>query len=183
MQNEVLRTLSNRRSHRAYKAEQLSAEQLETLMTAAISSPSANNHQPWHFSVVQDQALLNLINRESHKTALTLPESSRSPRFASQDFHVFYHAPTVIFISSNEKKLLDCGIAVISIALAAESIGLGSVILGLPGLAFQGGAKSELERVLHFPEGYSFSIAIAVGFPDDEKGPPVRDQQKVSIIR
>jgi nitroreductase len=183
MQNDVIRTLSKRRSHRAYKAEQLTSQQLEILMTAAISSPSANNHQPWHFSAVQDQALLNLINQEAHKTALTLPEASRSPRFANQDFHVFYHAPTVIFISSNEKKELDCGIAVISIALAAESIGLGSVILGLPGLAFQGSAKPELERALQFPKGYSFSIAIAVGYPDDEKEPPVRDQRKVSIVR
>ena len=182
--NQVLQILDTRRSHRAYQQKPLSREQLDALTMAGISSPSANNLQPWHFSVVQDQELLNRINREACKQVSLLPESSRNPRFSDPDFHIFYHAPAVIFISTTPepRKLLDCGIAVQSIAMAAESLGLGSVILGLPLFAFAGGMKKEFEKALRFPAGHSFAIAIAVGYATDTKQPPARDRSKISYI-
>jgi len=182
--NKVLHLLDTRRSHRAYQPKPLTREQLDALAMAGISSPSANNLQPWHFSVVQDQDLLNRINREACNQVNLLPEAARNRRFQDPDFHIFYHAPAVIFISTTQehRKLLDCGIAVQSIAIAAESLGLGSVILGLPLFAFAGGLKAEFEQALHFPEGHSFAIAIAVGHPADTKEAPVRDRNKISYI-
>ena len=41
--NEVIQTMLERRSVRAYKAEQLSDEQLDTLLRCAISAPSARS--------------------------------------------------------------------------------------------------------------------------------------------
>lgn len=184
MDNKVLHILDTRRSHRAYKEQALTREQLDALVYAGISSPSANNHQPWHFTVVQDQDLLDRINQEACNYVNTLPEASRNPRFADPDFHIFYHAPAVIFISTNDqpRKLLDCGIAVQSIAIAAEALGLGSVILGLPMFAFSGEKKQAFEQALHFPDGHVFAIAIAVGYPKDTKEPPIRDLNKVSFV-
>lgn len=184
MDNKVLHILDTRRSHRAYRQQTLSREQLDALVYAGLSSPSANNHQPWHFSVVQNQELLNRINQEACKNVNKLPEASRNPRFADPDFHIFYHAPAVIFISATDqhRKLLDCGIAVQSIAIAAMSLGLGSVILGLPMFAFSGERRQEFELALQFPEGHGFAIAIAVGYPADTKEAPIRDLNKVSFI-
>lgn len=184
MDNKVLHILDSRRSHRAYTQQALSREELDALVYAGISSPSANNHQPWHFSVVQDQHLLDAIHQEACKNVSLLPEAARSARFADPDFHIFYHAPAVIFISAPEqpRKLLDCGIAVQSIAIAAQSLGLGSVILGLPLFAFSGNLKETFENALQFPEGHCFAIAIAVGHPMDTKEPPHRDLGKVSFI-
>ena len=59
---------------------------------------------------------------------------------------IFFAAPTVIFISGEKGwkwSKLDAGIAVQTIALAAHSLGLGSVILGLPKFAFAG-SKSRI---------------------------------------
>lgn len=186
MENEVLHVISKRRSHRAYAPDQLTQAQLETVLDAALCSPSAVNRQPWHFSVVQDQGLLNKINEEARKVALTRDESLRNRRYADPNFQIFYHAPTVIFLSASPDSSyapIDCGIAVENIALAAESLGLGSVILGLPRDAFSGDKREELEKALQFPEGYGFVIAIALGTATDDKPAHEKDRAKISFIR
>lgn len=186
MQRDTIQLIQSRRSHRKYTARQLSQEQLDILLDAALASPSAVNRQPWHFSVVQDQALLNRLHQEAAENALARDKAQRSPRYGDPDFHIFYHAPTVIFLSAPRdlpSAPLDCGIAVYGIALAAESLGLGSVILGMPRDAFAGGAREELEKALAFPDGYGFIIAIALGQPDDDKAPHDKHPEKISIIR
>ena len=62
MTNETLSVIASRRSHRAYQRVQITPEQLDALLTAAKESPSAMNRQPWHFTVVQNETLLNEIN-------------------------------------------------------------------------------------------------------------------------
>jgi nitroreductase len=85
---------------------------------------------------------------------------------------IFYGAPTVIFIScdsSSKWGRLDSGIAAQTIALAAHSLGLGSVILGLPDAAFTGTREEYFNKLLKFPEGYKFAVAIAIGIPTATK--------------
>lgn len=185
MSNPTLDIIMNRRSHRKYKPEQLTQQQLQALIDAALQSPSAVNRQPWHFSVVQDPVLAKRISDASHKVAAGLPEGKRSPRFNDPAFHVFYHAPTVFMISSPKEggSPLDCGIAAQSIVLAAESMGLGCVMVALSGLAFQGEEADALRRDLQFPEGYDQVIAVAVGHADDTKPAHDMDRSKVSILR
>jgi nitroreductase len=186
MENETLRHIQERRTHRAYHRDQLSEEQLNTLLDAALASPSANNRQPWHFSVVQNQELLNKVHKAASDTALSIAKADRSPRFDNADFQVFYHAPTVIFLSCPADlpiALTDCGIAVQNIALAAQSMGLGSAILALPKMAFSGGRKEELERELQFPQGHTFAVAIAVGHSSDDKPPHDKHPEKITLIR
>ena len=49
---DVLQAISNRRSHRVYRKEQLPEETLSAILRAGLEAPSATNRQPWHFSVV-----------------------------------------------------------------------------------------------------------------------------------
>lgn len=181
--NSVQQAILDRRSIRAYQETQLSKEQLQALVDAALAAPSANDMQPWHFSVVQDQPLLQRVHDAMREHALTLPDIS--PRFADESFHVFYHAPTVIFLSAADpaKASLDCGIAVQNIALAAQGLGLGSVILGLPRMAFLGGQAAALRKELGFPEGFDFSIAVSVGTPATDKPAHPIHAEKVNYVR
>lgn len=172
MSNAVLNTISARRSHRAYESTPLTKEQTDILVKACLESPSAVNKQPWHVSVVTNQQLLDEMNEEIRAQVMQRSENARSPRFADSAFHVFYHAPTVIFLSADPTwrySALDCGIAVQNIALAAESIGLGTVILGMPRDAFAGEKREQFEKTLGFLPGEVFQIAIAVGVPADTK--------------
>ena len=60
-------------------------------------------------------------------------------------------------------------------ALAAHSIGLGSVILGMPRAVFEADGEAWKPR-LGCPEGYEFCVAIAFGVPAGTKeAHPVRE--------
>lgn len=181
--NQVLDTIQKRRSHRKYKAQPLSKEQIDTLITAALASPSALNRQSWHFSVVQQQQLLGRIHDAAK--AVALQREKRSARYDDEQYHIFYHAPCVIFLSADTSSpyaQIDCGIAVQNLALAAESMGLGSVILAMPKDAFAGNEHKALEEALGFPNGYTFVIAIAIGIPLDDKSAHEIKDGKVSYI-
>ena len=108
-----------------------------------------------------------------------------SPRFSDPNFQIFYYAPTVVFIFGEKDftwTQVDCGIAVENIALAAEGLGIGSVILGLPKPAFTGDRADELRKRLQCPEGYDFVIAIALGYRTDMKESHDLREQKISRI-
>ena len=178
---DVLKAISDRRSHRAYQETQLPEETLAAILRAGLEAPSARNHQPWHFSVVQDKNLIQQI----HDEAAEVMGKGGSPRFADPDFQIFYHAPTVIFLFGEKDfawSQVDCGIAVENMALAAEGLGIGSVILGLPKPAFMGEKADELRARLECPEGYDFVIALALGYATDTKDPHDLREEKISRI-
>ena len=178
---DVLKAISGRRSHRAYQAEQLSEEVLSAILKAGLEAPSARNQQPWHFSVVQNAKLIQAI----HDEAAAVMGKGGSPRFTDPDFQIFYHAPTVIFLFGEKAfpwTQVDCGIAVENMALAAEGLGIGSVILGLPKPAFMGDKADELRARLGCPEGYDFVVALALGYANDEKAPHDLREEKISRI-
>ena len=84
-----------------------------------------------------------------HDEAAKVMGKDGSPRFSDPDFQIFYYAPTVVFIFGEKDfpwTQVDCGIAVENIALAAEGLGIGSVILGLPKPAFTGDRADELRK-------------------------------------
>ena len=178
---DILQAIANRRSHRVYKEEQLPEEVLSSILRAGLEAPSATNRQPWHFSVVQDAALL----QEVHDEAAKVMGKGGSPRFSDPDFQMFYHAPTVVFLFGEKSFFwtpVDCGIAVENMALAAEGLGVGSVILGLPMPAFKGDQADRLRTKLQCPEGYDFVIAIALGYASDTKDPHGLREEKISRI-
>ncbi len=185
MNNPVLQAIDQRRSIRAYTDEQVSGEHLDLLLSAAVSSPSARNSQPWHFTVVNKPELIAKINRAAVEQLKKAADEAALVRFSQPGYTVFHGAPTVIFISADSQgrfAIVDCGIAVQTIALAAHSLGLGTVILGMPRAAFEGPEKEALEKELGFPAGSSFQIAIAVGHPAAGKDKHPVEDGKITII-
>lgn len=126
-----------------------------------------------------------MIQKFDNDEAAKVMGKDGSPRFSDPDFQIFYYAPTVVFIFGEKDfpwTQVDCGIAVENIALAAEGLGIGSVILGLPKPAFTGDRADELRKRLQCPEGYDFVIAIALGYSIDMKEPHDLREQKISRI-
>ena len=178
---DVLQAISQRRSHRAYKKDQLPEEALSKILRAGLESPSARNRQPWHFSVVQDPGLIQRVHDEA---ANVMGKEGKLP-FSGPDFQIFYHAPTVIFLFGEKDfpwTQVDCGIAVENMALAAEGLGVGSVILGWPKPAFRGERADALRERLACPEGYDFVIALALGYAVDTKEPHDLREENISRI-
>jgi nitroreductase len=78
---------------------------------------------------------------------------------------------------------VDAGIAVQNMVLAAESLGLGTLIIGCVYDALHGEKKDYFSKALQIPEGYSFQIAMAVGHKTDDKTPHDYDlEQQVTVL-
>ena len=72
--------IAGRRSTREYKAEGVDEQTIRRLIDAAVLAPSAVNQQPWTFTVVRDQDVLDRLSRAAKSHMLsTMPTGSQSP--------------------------------------------------------------------------------------------------------
>ena len=178
--NPTQKSILERRSTRGFSAEPLNEEEREMLVEAALASPSALNLQDWHFSFVYDQVLLRKFSAEYREILMKEKGTAENSKY-----DIFYGAQLVVFISIPEEPLsslasIDVGIAVENLAISAQGMGLGSVIIGRPKQVFD--IHPEWECRFDFPQGNHFMIGIAIGHPIVTKGPhPIKDG-KVSII-
>jgi nitroreductase len=134
----VEEAISGRRSVREYAGEAVDEATLRRLISAAVKAPNAVNDQPWAFTVVRDQALLDRISRDAKAHMLeTMPPGDRSDRFRARlsdpDFQIFYHAPALVVISAVAAGpwiVEDCALAAENLMLAAFSEHLGTCWIG-----------------------------------------------------
>ena len=97
--------ITGRRSVREYTSRAVDEPTIHRLLDAAVHAPSAVNQQPWTFTVVRDQSVLDRISRgaKAHMLA-TMTESPHEDHFRSllsdPAFHIFYHAPVLVLISA-----------------------------------------------------------------------------------
>ena len=183
--NQVLDTIMQRRSIRAYKPDQISEDQLEAFIKTALISPTASNRQRFHFTVIQDREIINEIEEDVIREIAKTSATELLERIKSRKGKVIYDAPTLIILSAEPSSYsgIDAGIAVQSLALAAKSMGLDSVILGMLAYAFKGERAEEWKKRLQFPEGYDFTIGIAIGYGDMPGNEREINREKLSIIR
>lgn len=161
---EVLKAMETRSSTRGYTAEKLTDEELDILLKAGLQAPTAANRQEIHITVVDgENPILAEIEREMLAGRDVKPSNS------------FYYGAPVLLVLSGDKNFpwspVDAGIAVENIALAAEGLGLGSVIIGCIKGAMTGEKRNNFESALKFPEGYEYQVAIAVGHKATGKEP------------
>lgn len=168
---DVLKAIETRSSTRGYTADKLSKDQLDTLLRAGLQAPTAANKQEIHITVLDgSDPLLAEIEAEKNNALDKAPA-----------VNFYYNAPTVMILSGDESfgwTPVDAGIAVENIALAAEGLGLGSLIIGCIKGALLGARKAEFARKLKLPKGYAYQIAIAVGCKGTSKEPHTYDMAK-----
>ena len=174
---DVKETLKKRSSARAYTKEALTTEELNQILEAGLQAPTATNRQELHFSVVSgDNPVLEELDEEKR----TLRGQEKLPN------NFYYQAPTLIMISGEEEfgwSSVDAGIAVQSMALMAESLGLGNLIIGCIKDAMTGEKRAYFEKAFAIPAGNVFQIAFAVGHKSDNKIPHEYDKDKqVTIV-
>jgi len=163
---EFFDTLNGRSSIRGYEAQPLTDEQIDLLVEAGLKAPTARNQQEIHIAVLKTG---NPVAKEIQKELnpnVTIP--------------FYYDAPVLFFLSGRSDfkwSALDAGIAVENMHLAAQAMGLGSVILGCIDNILLGERKAYYDEKLKTPEGYSFEIALAVGYPSLDKKPHNIDKE------
>ena len=65
-----------RRSIRKYTEEPLSAEDVKTILEAALLSPAGKSKNPWHFIVVEDKEVLEQLSHVNKHGATPLKNAS-----------------------------------------------------------------------------------------------------------
>ena len=158
---ELKEALLKRRSVRKFTDEKVSDEQIDELLHAAMSGPSACNKTPWEFYVIRNSEKLSAVKK-----------SSLFARFNSQ---------LVIVVAGNTSRALpapiteywiqDCSAAVENILLRATDLGLGAVWCG----AYpQKRVEDNLGGVLELPADHIPLAIVHVGYPAEIPEP--RDQ-------
>ncbi len=185
--NEVLKVISKRFSCRSFTDEPVSQKHLEAIAKAGVESPSAVNRQPWRIVVVSNQELIDEID-SSIMEELKKTDQDRYNTMFARGGKIFYGARAVIFIptkidETNVYTDIDLGIVAENIALAATSLGLGSLICGYARYAFQGEKGKEFAQKLGFPPGYQLNLAVALGHKTHEGQPHEPDMSKISYIK
>lgn len=182
-ENLILQALYERRSIRKYEDRDLSKEQIDALVQAALLSPSSRNQQPWKLSVVTNKELISEFEQEIIRYFIDYGEKWVIEHNKSRDNKIFYDAPAVFVISMKEGSGIDVGIMAQSIAIAAKGLGLDSVILGFPRVVFGEQYANKWPNALEFPEGYIYGIAVAVGYGAEGGRDREPDYSKVSYMK
>jgi len=169
--NEILEAIKKRSSTRGYTEEKLTEEELGAIIQAGLQGPTAANRQEIHFTVLAgDHPVLQEIEEEKN----------RLRGLTAVQHNFYYEAPVVIVLSGDSTykwSALDAGIAVENMALAAQSLGLGNLIIGCIYDALRGEKREYYSRLLHFPESFEYEIAIAIGHKAVVKEPHTYDAQ------
>jgi nitroreductase len=165
---EALDAIFNRRSIRQYTSEQIADEQIEILLKAGMYAPSAVNKQPWEFIVFRNQDTMRRIV-EVHPNASMLLKAN-----------------TAILICWDEQRQhdigygpVDCAAATQNILLAAHSMGLGAVWVGIYPRQPRMEAIKSIFRLPDHIRGFSI---VALGHPAEKRSKPERfDKQKIHL--
>ena len=131
----------NHYAARNFVAGAIPKADLDIILQAGIRAPSANNRQPWRFTVVQNQNLAKQIISNILDGNVIIVVSAQGDG------------------KTNGSQILDCGLAVESMYLAAQALGYGSRILTGP----VDTVNSKLKTDLGLPSGYSAVALVRVG--------------------
>jgi len=156
---DVFEAIKTRRSIRSFTQEAVSDEEIEMILDAARSAPSAGNIQPWIFIVVKN------------------PEMKRRISRAALNQFFIEEAPVVIVVCADQERsrmgygsrganlycIQDTAAATQNILLAAHALGLGACWVG----AFY---EDEVRQALRVPRGVRPVAIVPIGHPAERPG-------------
>ncbi len=157
---DAIEAIITRRSIRKYDSRPVSEDEIEKILRAGMSAPSAGNEQPWQFVVIDDREILDKIP-EVHPYAKMIKE-----------------APVAILVCADMRLekykdfwVQDVSAATENMLLAAHALGLASVWLGVHPRSER---KEGLKRLLNLPEEIEPFALLPIGHPAEKKGPEDR---------
>jgi len=174
---EVLEAIQSRRSIRRYQDTPVDDKVVETVLEAARWAPSWSNVQCWKFIVVRDSSTKSKLAdalianpdigeknpadnaiRNAPVVIVACAELGKSG---------FYHGEAAT--DKGDWYMFDVALAMQNLALAAHSLGLGTVHVG--SLDAQKAAE-----ILKVPEGFCVVEVTPLGYPDQQPKPRPRKE-------
>jgi nitroreductase len=177
--NETLRTIKDRHSVRTFTSDDVTDEEISVLLQAANAAPSAHNQQAWQFFILRGKKKQELAQLVTTQSAVFTRPAAALLRMGAKSI---LSAPVVIAVANTgdlikhgtelfkvEKEtahdffrtmeIQSSAAAVENLLLAATSLGLGTVWLGVLYLI-----KDAVLSFLGEPGG-EFMAVVPVGRP------------------
>ncbi|BCJ96846.1 nitroreductase [Anaerocolumna cellulosilytica] len=156
----MLDVLKTRRSIRKYQDKPIEQEKLNTILKAALTSPSSKGKRPWELIVVEDkETLLELSHCRGGSSKL-----------------IAGSAVSIVVVADKELTdvwIEDASILGTIIQLTAHSLTLGSCWVQIRErmTTEDKTAEAYVKEVLGIPLQYGVECVIALGYPAEEKEP------------
>ena len=152
--NDLLELLRTRRSIRQYTSQKIKHEDIETILRAAMLSPSGCNYQPWEFVVVTDRDILNKMSLARTGSADMLKQA----------------ACAIVVLGDTNKSTVwceDCSIAMAHMHLMTHYLQLGSCWIQIRCRDAQTGQSSDnyLRQLLSYPEHLCAEAILSIVVP------------------
>ena len=156
-----------RRSHRKFTDEEISPEHVQSILRAALMSPTSKSQRAWQFVVVDDKTDIEKL--------------ADAKDLGSQ---FMKGAPLAIVVLGDPQKndcwVEDGSISAVSMQYQAEELGLGSCWVQMRGRGLADGTPADevIRGVLDIPANLNTLCIIAVGHKADERKPQNEDNLK-----
>lgn len=145
---ELFKAIKTRRSIRTYLKKKIPKKDLEKIIEAGTSAPSACNQQLWNFIVVENKKIKKRLVEEAGSTGLVL----KSPI----TIVVTYHKENI------EEGFQSASAAVQNMLLAATSLGIGSLWVNSTG------DKKKVKEILEIPDDFFIVCFVLLGYSDEK---------------
>src|SRR4030042_4613442 len=148
---EVLEAIKTRRSIRKYKTDPVGDKTLVTVLEAARWAPSWANTQCWRFVVVRDSATKSKLSDTLNETNSARDAIRNAPLVivACAELGKAGLKEGQIVTDKGDWFMFDVALAMQNLVLAAHSLGLGTVFVGLVD-------ASKAAEILQLPAGGVF---------------------------
>ena len=159
---DIFEAFARRRSVRKFSGAEISAEALDRIISAGLSSPSGRGKWPCELISVRDRKTLDLLSQCKPGTAKMLADADCAIAVIADE-------------TRSDTWIEDASIVMSNLHLAAAGLGLGSCWVQCRGRKTPDGIDSEeyVRGILNFPREYRLLAILALGVPAEE--PECRD--------
>ena len=160
-----------RRSIKVYADRPVEEAKIDTIIEAALRSPSGRAARPWAFVVVTDKNLLNKLSMAKPQGAAFVKD-----------------APVGVVVcgdpSASGLWLEDCSIAAVTMQYAAHALGLGTRWAQINGNNFKEGTTSTqyIAELLGLPKNLTVECIIAIGYPGEAMVPYKKEELRFDKV-
>lgn len=152
--------LIRRHSIRRYTEEAISAEDVTTILEAALLAPSSKSVRPWQFVLVENKDDLKRLSECKANGARPIANCALAVVVCADP-------------SKSDMYLEDVSIAAAYMQLQATALGLGACWIQVRNRFTVDGEDGEtiVREVLGIPENIVVECIVTIGHPDEERRP------------
>ena len=159
--------VQQRRSHRKFTGEGVSAEDVKIILRAGLMAPTSKGQRAWQFVVVDDKQDLEKLSDAKDMGGQLIKGAALAIVVLGDPMQ-------------NDCWVEDGSIAAISMQYQIEDLGLGSCWVQMRGRGLSDGTTADtvIQGVLNIPENLSCLCVLAVGHKADERKPQNEEKLK-----